>query len=142
MHPATKKHRKLIVDLGVEGMSEDESDYEEMGNNPPARTRAPRYYILHHRWRNPALRPFLHTFDLIYSIVRRVALRRRGAYTRQRQDSTASMRYSTKTSFVAGCSISVYCPEWLASRPGADVAFLLYPSPEPYVFTHDPEVLK
>ena len=24
MHPATKKHRKLIADLGVEGMSEDE----------------------------------------------------------------------------------------------------------------------
>lgn len=134
------KHMKLIAALGVDGVSEDESDYDELESNLPSRTRAPRYYILHARWRNPALRPFLHVLDLIYCIVRRVSLRRRGAYTRQRQDSSTSIRYTAKSSFVPGCSISVYSPEWLASH--ADVTFVVRPSPDPYDFTHEADVIK
>ncbi|KJA19415.1 hypothetical protein HYPSUDRAFT_56670 [Hypholoma sublateritium FD-334 SS-4] len=133
------KHREIIAALGVDRVSEDESDYDELETNLPARTRAPRYYILHARWRNPALRPFLHVLDLIYCIVRRVSLRRRGAYTRQRQDSSTSIRYTAKSLFVPGCSISVYSPEWLASH--ADVAFVVRPSPGPYDFTHEPDVI-
>lgn len=128
------------MQLGIEGMSEDESDYDELQDNPPARTRAPRYYILHLKWRNASVRPFVHVLDLIYSIMRRVSLRRRGAYTRQRRDSALSTRYSTSMSFVPGCPMSTYSPEWLASQNALE--FLVRPSEETYDFSHDREVLK
>ncbi len=82
-------------------MSDDESDYGELGDNPPARTRAPRYYILHLKWRNKVVRQFVHVLDLIYCIVRRVSLRRRGAYPRQRQ---GQLHNSSLQHFLVLCS--------------------------------------
>lgn len=121
-------------------MSDDESDYGELDNNPPARTRAPRYYILHLKWRNKTVRPFVHILDLIYCIVRRISLRRRGAYPRQRQDNSTTARYSTSSSFVPGCPISAYSEDWITTQ--RDLEFAVYPSMERYEFAHDPEVLR
>lgn len=130
----------MIQQLGVNGMSSDESDYEELPGNPPARLRSPRYYVLKPRWRHPQLSEWLETFDMIYSIIRRVQMSRRGAYARQRQRNGITTRYSGKKSYVRGLSISTYDPVWLDSC--GDVDFTVHPSQEAYSFTHDPEVIR
>jgi hypothetical protein len=53
----------------VNGMSSDESDYEELPGNPPIWLRSPRYYVLKPRWRHSQLSEWLETFDMIYSII-------------------------------------------------------------------------
>jgi len=131
---------EMIQRLGVDGMSSDESDYEELPGNPPVRLRSPRYYVLKPVWRHSQLSEWLETFDMVYSIIRRVRMSRRGAYARQRQRNGIATRYSRKKSFVPGLSVSAYDPVWLESC--GDVDFTVYPSPDAYSFTHDPEVTR
>ena len=130
----------MIQRLGIDGMSSDESDYGELTRNPPARTRPPRYYVLQPLWRHSSLSSWLETFDVVYCIIRRLGFRRRGAYARQRQQNATRVRYSASKSFVPGLSISAYSDNWLAGRK--DLDFLIFPSPEPYSFIHDPEVIR
>jgi hypothetical protein len=130
----------MIQRLGVEGMSSDESDYEELGGNPPVRLRSPRYYVLRPAWRHSRLSDWLEMFDMVYSIIRRVRLSRRGAYARQRQRNGISTRYSEAKTFVPGLPISAYNSVWLESC--GDVDFTVYPSPAQYSFTHDPELIR
>lgn len=130
----------MIQRLGVDGMSSDESDYGELARNPPARARPPRYYVLQPLWRHSSLSSWLETFDVVYCIIRRVGLNRRGAYARQRQQNAVQVRYSTNKSFVRELSVSTYDVDWLAGRGDRD--FVVLPSPELYSFTHNPEIIR
>ena len=119
--------------------SDDESD-NEISTRPVEQVRAPRYYVVHPRWRNEAVHGFLHVLDLVYCIVRKIALRRRGAFTRQRQDGIVSFRYSASDNFVPGLPLSAYKESWLAERTQAENDFEVYPTKDPYAFVHDPDV--
>jgi hypothetical protein len=130
----------MIQKLGVDGMSSDESDYGELARNPPARMRPPRYYVLQPLWRHPDLSAWLETFDVVYCILRRLSISRRGAYARLRQQNAATVKYSPSKAFVPGLSVSTYNANWLEAR--GDVEFVVFPSSEPYSFTHDPEVIR
>jgi hypothetical protein len=130
----------MIQRLGIDGMSSDESDYGELPRNPPARMRPPRYYVLQPLWRHPDLSAFLETFDVVYCILRRLSISRRGAYARLRQQNATTVKYSTSKAFVPGLSVSTYSANWLEAR--GDVEFVVFPSSEPYSFTHDPEVIR
>jgi hypothetical protein len=121
-------------------MSSDESDYGELTRNPPARARPPRYYVLQPLWRHTSLSSWLETFDVVYCIIRRVGLNRRGAYARQRQQNSMQVRYSTNKSFVRELSVSTYDVDWLAGCGDRD--FVVLPSPEMYSFTHNPEIIR
>ena len=130
----------MIRRLGVEGMSSDESDYGELGANPPARLRAPRYYVVEPRWRHPDLGQFLEVFNTVYFIRRRVADSLRGSYPRLRQHAATSARISISRKFVSHLSISAYNPEWIASR--IDVAFVVCPTEEEYSFNHAADIFE
>jgi len=119
-------------------MSSDESDYDELEDNPPSRLRAPRYYILRPKWRAEALSEWLQTFDAIYSIIRRTTMSRRGAYSHQRQQNGQRVKYSSQSSFVPDLPASAYDPVWLQAR--VDVDFAVRPVTTPFNFTHEPNV--
>jgi len=140
LHPSLKPHELLIRQLGPDGMSSDESDYGELGANPPARLRAPRYYVVSPQWRHPDLANFLEVFDMVYCIRRRVGNSLRGSYPRIRQYPTTSARISTSRKFVPHLSISAYKPDWIASR--VDVAFVVCPTQEVYSFEHAANVFE
>ena len=137
--PGTKKHKDIMMRLGIDGMSDDESD-NEISTRPVEQVRAPRYHVIHPRWRNETVHGFLHVLDLVYCIVRKIALRRRGAFTRQRQDGMTSWRYSTSENFVPGLPLSTYRESWLVERTQAEIDFEVYPTNDPYTFVHDPDV--
>ncbi|KAJ3505876.1 hypothetical protein NLJ89_g7183 [Agrocybe chaxingu] len=140
LHPRLAEHEAIIRALGIEGMSSDESDYGEVQDNPFTRMRAPRYYILHPRWRNPSLTGWLQTFDSIYSIVRRTNMQLRGAYPRSRYANGSEMKMSQSKAFVRNLPISAYKKTWLDMQP--DMHFTVGPAEEDYPFTHDPEVIQ
>jgi len=121
-------------------MSSDESDYDELDENPPSRLRAPRYYILHPKWRAEELSEWLQSFDAVYSIIRRTAMSRRGAYSHTRQQNGQRVRYSSRTTFVSDLPTSAYDRAWLQARVDVDFAVRPSPSPAPFSFTHDASV--
>lgn len=138
LHPDLKPHQPLLIQLGPDGMSSDESDYGELEANPPARLRAPRYYVVEPPWRHPNLGAFLDVFSSVYFIRRRVGPSLRGSYPRIRQHSVTSARISTSKKFVSHLSISLYGPDWLGSR--IDVDFVVCPTQEVYSLEHTPGI--
>ena len=140
LHPSLKPHEPLIKKLGPDSMSSDESDYGELGANPPARLRAPRYYVVEPQWRHPNLGDFLDVFSTIYFIRRWVGNSLRGSYPCIHQHSATSARISTSKKFVSHLSISVYKPDWLASQ--IDVAFVVCPTQEVYSLEHAPDIFE
>lgn len=140
LHPSLKNHEFIIRQLGVDGMSSDESDYEELRSNPASRLRSPRYYVLNPQWRHPVLGQWLEVFDSVYHIRRRLGNELRGAYPRIRQHPASSVRHSSNKRFVSHLSISAYKPEWISSR--LDVAFVVCPAQEQYSFAHPEDVFQ
>jgi hypothetical protein len=138
LHPGLRTHENMIRQLGVGGMSSDESDYGELGTNPPARLRAPRYYVMNPLWRHPVLGQWLEVFDSIYLIRRRLGNELRGQYPRIRQHPATSVRLSINRRFVSHLPISAYKPEWISSRN--DIEFVVCPSQEPYSFQHPEDI--
>jgi len=121
-------------------MSSDESDYDELEDNPVARMRAPRYYIRKPRWRHKEVSKWLQVFDIVYSILRRTTMSRRGAYAHPRADNALEDAYSQNLSFVGGLPVSAYDEDWLKSRIDAD--FAVQPSKEQWEFSHNAEVYR
>jgi hypothetical protein len=120
-------------------MSSDESDYDELSTNPPAAMRAPRYYVLRPKWRHNDLSNWLETFDVVYNIMRRESLGRRGAYARRRVQNATVATPSQSHSFVPRLPVNAYDQVWLLGR--RDIAFSIIPSDQ-YDFTHDPAVFR
>ncbi|TFK17533.1 hypothetical protein FA15DRAFT_710710 [Coprinopsis marcescibilis] len=117
-HPSLRPHLDFLYDLGAEGMSSDESDHGDLPYDPPARARAPRFYIRRPRWRNPALRPWLDLFSVVDTIVRRTdANASRGAYPRLRVDEAITPAYSDSRKLMSSLPRNCYDPQWLAAHP-------------------------
>ncbi|KDR65578.1 hypothetical protein GALMADRAFT_148577 [Galerina marginata CBS 339.88] len=136
VHPDLQKHLEFVQELGIAGMSSDESDYEEVGRNTAtlARTRAPRYRVLRPKWRNIQVGEWLETIDIVGFIMRRNGPKKQGGYPRIRTQSGIISKYSTSDSFVPGLAVNTYDQTWLADRADAD--FVIFPRPESYRLVH------
>lgn len=84
-HPFLQHHVPILQRLGVNGMSEDESDCDDLADAPGIRSRPPRYYVVRPAWRARNLTAWLQTFDSMHILMRRMTGEpSRGAYPRQR----------------------------------------------------------
>jgi hypothetical protein len=130
----------MIRRLGVDGMSSDESDSEdalnvtsESGSNL---TRG--YTILQPVWRAQGLSDWLHVFDSIHILGRRMRTLSssvRGACPRHRKYKEGSKSKQSKC--VRHLPHNAYDVHWLASQPVDNVDFEVQPDRECYEFLHD-----
>jgi len=121
--------RRLLEDLGVDGMSSDEEVTANEGK---------RYFILIPKWREPVLAPWLRVFDSLYLRHRNRAEHgdQRGCMPRRRE---LSSKESTSERFVPGLPINTYRTDWLERQ--IDIPNIVHPSDlQPY--THDPELVQ
>lgn len=117
--------RRMLEDLGVEGMSSDEEVKTQEGT---------RYLVLIPKWRAPVLTPWLRIFDALYLRYRnqRVHGDQRGCLPRRRN---ASAKESTSRKFVPGLPVNAYRTDWLEQQ--FDIANIVHPAPAQQ-YTHDP----
>jgi hypothetical protein len=135
--PLLGKHVHILQRLGVEGMSSDESDVEELRRDPAVRRRQPSYFVSTPAWRHPTLTAWLLAFDSMHVISRRTAGKRlRGAYPRCR--IYARDRSSKSKRYVSHLPKTAYNPDWLKTRH--NIEFTVAPTEENYSFTHDDHV--
>ncbi|KAG6836574.1 hypothetical protein H0H93_006598 [Arthromyces matolae] len=137
MYPFLNRHVRLIQQLGVEGMSSDESDHEEAIHNNTVGSLRPRYEIILPRWRAVELSRWLHIFDSVYSVARRSQGPSRGDHPRIRHFDAANVRFSLTNSFVTHLPRCLYRPEWLRDRHSHFISWTLQPSDENYPLVHD-----
>lgn len=129
----------MLERLGVQGMSSDESDREELPRNPRARLETPHFYVHSPRWRATRLTTWLHIFDAAHTVYRRSGeAGLRGAYPRLRVQNMENPVFSSSKKFVRGLPLNAYDQQWLASRN--DVPFTIQPAMERYDFDHDNEI--
>lgn len=137
MDPLLQKHVHVLQRLGVDGMSSDESDVEELWHDPAVRRRQPSYFVSTPAWRHPSLTAWLLAFDSMHVISRRMAGNRlRGAYPRCR--IYARDRSSKSKRYVSHLPKTAYNPDWLKTRN--NIEFTVAPTEEIYPFTHDDHV--
>ena len=139
-NPWARTHAAKLRDMGVLGMSSDESDHEEAGRSTVVRARAPRYYVRIQRWRHRSVGPWICVFDVLHVLNRRTSNELRGSYQRIRIREELAPRYSDNPRFVVGLSISFYDEEWLGSRRSIDLA--VQPMPEVFSFKHNSHLLE
>jgi hypothetical protein len=133
MNPSLQKHVPLLQRLGVEGMSSDESENDDLTKNP-------RFFVLSPRWRAKELSTWLRMFDSLYMIERRSGGDGRGAYPRLRIYKSPQS-FSRSTRFVPGLPVNTYDPSWLARQADAD-RYVRQNKEEHYDFSCDIGVLK
>jgi len=137
LDPLLGKHVHILQRLGVEGMSSDESDVEELRRDPAVRRRQPSYFVLTPSWRHPSLTAWLSAFDSMHVIARRTTGNRlRGAYPRCR--IYARDRPSKSKRYVSHLPTTAYDPGWLKTRH--NIEFTVAPTEEIYPFTHDDRI--
>ena len=116
-HPFLRAHVPILERFGVEGMSSDESDLDELPTYPRARLKNRRYYVLRPQWRAEELTDWLHIFDSAHMIMRRSQSGgSRGALPHLRLYNAQSPKFSESKSFVRGLPASAYDEEWLANK--------------------------
>lgn len=121
--------RRLLEQLGIDGMSSDEGENVETGRQ---------YRIYVPRWRAPIITPWVRVFDLLY-LLRRTGNDsgdRRGNLPRRR---VAGRIASSSTNFVPGLPINAYKVDWLDEQ--LDVANLVHPSTA-CQYNHDPDLVE
>ncbi|KDR66684.1 hypothetical protein GALMADRAFT_147736 [Galerina marginata CBS 339.88] len=116
-----RPHLQMLDNLGVDGMSSDESEGED-ANETACIVRIP-------RWRSKALSDWLHVIDRIYILSRRKAGNRRGSLPHLRIYKDGS--FSLKDKFVSGLPKNAYDPEWLSKAQD------VYEKDEEYLFKHE-----
>lgn len=116
-NPHLSEHLAIMDELGVEGMSGDESGGEDGSCN-----------VLRPPWRSEMLSDWLHVIDTVYIRGRMKSGDRRGClpHSRVYQDDSIS----SKGQCVKGLPKSAYDPTWL--RSGVDVG----KTEEVYSFMH------
>lgn len=121
----------MLEVLGIDGMSSDESETEEIDDHP-------QYYICAPQWRAGRVAPWLRTFDSIHNILRRggEAQAARGSFPRHRK---AASKKSTSIKFVAGLPLNAYDAQWI--ERDARRKYDLRPLPQQYDFTHDDDIM-
>lgn len=128
----------MIEYLGIDGMSSDESEAEDLDLRP-ATCHPPRYLIHPPQWRARDVEPWLRMFDSVHNILRRCRVEdhdTRGAFPRIR---TPTNRKSASLTFVPGLPTNAYDAEWM----NRDILrkYDLHPLPQNYDFTHDADVI-
>jgi hypothetical protein len=120
--------------LGVDGMSSDESDHENMSGMPQFR-------IVKKPWRNPTLSPWLRVFDSIhrYSRFRPVRRTTRGAQPHIR---LLGNKVDDSCPAVIRLPGNAYNSAWLEMLDTYDREILEADEDEIYDFSHLPEVLE
>ncbi|OSC96129.1 hypothetical protein PYCCODRAFT_1472880 [Trametes coccinea BRFM310] len=126
-----RQHISMIEDLGVHGMSSDESDH---------RNGVAQYGVFQKEWRNPAITKWLRVFDSLYRRLRlnEVNHSTPGSHPHLRflSDKTDSRHPPRK-----GLPQNAYAPEWLKKLNAYDTK-LLQVREESYDFVHDAELEK
>jgi hypothetical protein len=129
VYPGLAAQRKKLADLGVSGMSSDEtSDGDGVR----------RYRILSSPWRSDAVTAWLRFFDASYIRARADGAlgSRRGALPRERR---TARRQSNSKRFVKGLPKNAYRQEWLNEQ--IDVANMVRPGPS-VSWTHEPSIVE
>lgn len=109
LHPELEKHIEILQKLGVNGMSSDESDKEELGNNADAQYETLHYHVLAPQWRAPNLSFWLSQFDAAHTVNRRTSPGGyRGAWPRMRSQNEQDPQISPSTGFVPNLPANVY----------------------------------
>ncbi|KAJ8468268.1 hypothetical protein ONZ45_g17303 [Pleurotus djamor] len=124
-----RRHEKMIMRLGVDGMSSDESDHAQS---------LAQYRILIPRWRNPVLAQWLRTMDWVYYSTRFSMKRRAGQGSRPRLRIT-TMQYSDSSTYVPGLPKSAYDQEWYERLPEV-FREAVDAKDTPYDFSHDQQI--
>ncbi|KAJ7429043.1 hypothetical protein B0H11DRAFT_1770383 [Mycena galericulata] len=128
--PALARHIEMVEELGIDGMSDTESEVEADGSDV-------RYYIVSPKWRAGRITPWLRFLDSVYKILRRggASHATRGALPGMRIPTN---RKSTISKYVAGLPINAYDTEWMDED-------LLRKNElrtrQPYDFSHDPDLI-
>ena len=121
--------RKMLVDLGVNGMSSDEE--EKVLDGVQYRIQLP-------RWRAPNLTAWLRMFDAIHQYYRfeNGANDMCGSLPRRR---VATSTESQSRKFVSGLPINAYKASWLEEQ--LDVSNIVHPTPE-IRYWHDENLIQ
>ncbi|KAH9849298.1 hypothetical protein BC628DRAFT_1406433 [Trametes gibbosa] len=130
-YDALKPHVTMIRQLGVDGMSSDESSVENDITH---------YEILQKRWRHPDLTAWLRAFDAIYRKMRVSETNRnsRGAAVHWRQVTT---RFDNSRAAVPCLPKNAYSQEWLDALQEMDREDLAVHE-QCYDFTHTAQVMQ
>jgi hypothetical protein len=130
----------ILQQLGVDGMSDDESDVEELQLDPQTRQRAPRYFVIRPVWRAKMLTPWLQIFDSVHILLRRMNNdHSQGTYPRQRIYNYRPQRFSRAKRYVSHLPLNAYDEHWLSTMYNID--FSVCPQKPPYDFAHDEEAM-
>lgn len=125
-----QKHSLMLEQLGVDGMSSDESGDENDQHE---------YQILAPLWRAAEVSPWLRMFDTVHNILRIAGDPKalQGAFPHRR---IWTARKSKKKNFVAGLPRNTYDQTWVAKEQLSQ--YFLHPSPEHYDFSHQPDIIQ
>ena len=137
-HHLLQTHVPILQRLGVDGMSSDESDLEELERDPSVRQRRPHFFVRSPLWRKRGLSAWLRVFDAMHIYERRSSgVNLRGAYPRYWVHKIDHFSRSKK--FVSHLPLSAYNGTWLEDHE--DPNFTVCPNhEETYDFTHHPDV--
>lgn len=125
------RHLDILERLGVDGMSSDESDSDDL---PRVRRKRVTFKVRTPRWRNPALSDWLHAFDTVAWVHRRDKGPTRGEHPRHRLHNHRTPNFSDSKKYVPGLPINAYRADWLETR--LDVDFAVCPNENIYDFSH------
>ncbi len=129
-----RKHISILERLGIDGMSSDESETEDVDGQHHTQ-----FQILAPLWRARRISGWLRMFDSIHNILRRGGDTEasQGSFPRRRR---AGQRRSSSAKFVAGLPINAYDSDWIARD--ARRRYDLRPSTEHYDFNHDDDIME
>ena len=129
----------MLEQLGVAGMSSDESDTAEVLGNASVRNTHTRYRVKRPRWRAPVVEMWLRVFDMCYIVwhcTSTDAMHGAPVYLCERPSNS----WSSSKKFVAGLEKNAYDAEWLSGCAHLDIVLL--PRNGQYDFTHDSKILE
>ncbi|KAJ7101581.1 hypothetical protein C8R43DRAFT_907239 [Mycena crocata] len=134
MFKPLQKHIDMVEYLGVDGMSSDESEMEDVGGEHHVQ-----YLIRSPRWRARCVSVWLRMFDSLHNILRRSgeSFSHRGSFPRRRKPT---QQQSLSTKFVAGLPINVYDEHWIERDPVRK--YDLRPLTQHYNFSHDEDIME
>ena len=126
-YPGVKSQLKMLDELGVSGMSSDETS--DGGGSRHSR-------ILKPRWRSELVTAWLRFFDALYNRARRDRLfsSDRGALPRERK---SAKKYSDNVNFVVGLPLNAYRDRWLNAQ--IDIQNMVQPGPS-VPWAHEPAI--